>query len=77
MDGVFLGGSLFAAFLAGTVALFAPCCITVMFPAYLAAAVRNNRWRLVPLTMVFAAGVAVVLVPITLGLSILTESLLR
>lgn len=77
MDGVFLGGSLFAAFLAGTVALFAPCCITVMFPAYLAAAVRNNRWRLVPLTMVFAAGVALVLVPITLGLSILTESLLR
>lgn len=77
MDGVFLGGSLFAAFLAGTVALFAPCCITVMFPAYLAAAVRNNRWRLVPLTLVFAAGVAVVLLPITLGLSILTESLLR
>jgi len=77
MDGVFLGGSLIAAFLAGTVALFAPCCITVMFPAYLAAAVRNNRWRLVPLTLVFAAGVALVLVPMTLGLSVLTEGLLR
>jgi cytochrome c-type biogenesis protein len=77
MDGVFLGSSLLAAFVAGSVALFAPCCITVMFPAYLAAAVRNHRWRLVPLTMVFGAGVAVVLVPITLGLSLLTESLLR
>jgi cytochrome c-type biogenesis protein len=77
VDGVFLGSSLLAAFVAGSVALFAPCCITVMFPAYLAAAVRNHRWRLVPLTMVFGAGVAVVLVPVTLGLTLLTESLLR
>src|SRR3990172_1415174 len=76
MDGVFLGGSILAAFIAGAVALFAPCCITVMFPAYLAAAVRNNRWRLVPLTMIFAAGVAVVLVPLTLGLTVLTRALL-
>ncbi len=76
MDGVFLGGSILAAFIAGSVALFAPCCITVMFPAYLAAAVRNNRWRLVPLTMIFAGGVAVVLVPLTLGLTVLTKALL-
>src|SRR3989304_4904839 len=76
MDGVFLGGSVLAAFIAGAVGLFAPCCITVMFPAYLAAAVRNNRWRLVPLTMIFAAGVAVVLVPLTLGLTVLTRALL-
>ena len=41
MGGVFLGGSLLAAFLAGAVALFAPCCVTVLFPAYLSAAVRN------------------------------------
>jgi cytochrome c biogenesis protein CcdA len=59
------------------VALFAPCCIVVMFPAFLAASVRNHRWRLVPLTFVFAVGVATVLVPVTLGLSLLTESLLR
>ncbi|MCL1693425.1 MAG: cytochrome c biogenesis CcdA family protein [Actinomycetia bacterium] len=77
MEGVFLGGSLIAAFLAGSVALFAPCCIVVLFPAYLAAAVRNSRWRLVPLTLVFAAGIAVVLIPITLGLGILTRGLLR
>jgi cytochrome c-type biogenesis protein len=77
VEGIYLGASLIAAFAAGTAALFAPCCITVMLPAYLAAAVRNQRWRLVPLTLVFGAGVALVLVPITLGLSLLTESLLR
>jgi cytochrome c-type biogenesis protein len=77
VSGIFLGGSLAAAFLAGSVALFAPCCITVLFPSYLAAAVRNHRWRLVPLTFVFTAGLAVVLVPITLGVGALTEALLR
>jgi cytochrome c-type biogenesis protein len=77
MEGVFLGGSLAAAFLAGSIALFAPCCITVLFPTYLAAAVKNARWRLVPLTLVFAAGVATVLVPVTLGVSLLTRSLMR
>ncbi len=77
MEGLFLGGSLIAAFLAGAVALFAPCCVTVLFPAYLSAAVRNSRWRLVPLTLIFATGIAVVLVPVTLGLSILTRTLLR
>jgi len=77
VEGVFLGGSLLAAFLAGAVALFAPCCVTVLFPAYLSAAVRNSRWRLVPLTLIFAAGIAVVLIPVTLGLAILTRTLLR
>lgn len=77
MEGLFLGGSLLAAFVAGSVALFAPCCIVVMFPSYLAAAVRHNRWRLVPLTFVFAAGVATILVPVTLGLGVLTSGLLR
>jgi len=77
VEGLFLGGSLLAAFVAGTVALFAPCCIVVMFPAFLAASIRNHRWRLVPLAFVFAAGVATVLIPVTLGLSLLTESLLR
>jgi cytochrome c biogenesis protein CcdA len=48
-----------------------------MFPAFLAASVRNHRWRLVPLAFVFAAGVATVMVPVTLGLGLLTASLLR
>jgi cytochrome c-type biogenesis protein len=77
MEGVFLAGSVAAAFVAGTIALFAPCCILVVFPSYLAAAVRNRRWRLVPLTFVFAAGLSVVLLPAALGASLLTRSLLR
>ena len=77
MEGLFLGGSLLAAFVAGSVALFAPCCIVVMFPSFLAVSVRNHRWRLVPLAFMFAAGVATVMLPVTLGLSLLTASLLR
>jgi len=77
MEGIFLGGSLIAAFFAGAVALFAPCCIVFIFPAYLSAAVRNGRWRLLPLTFIFALGLAVVLVPVTLGVGFLTRSLLR
>ncbi len=77
MGGIFFGTSLLAAFIAGAVALFAPCCIVFMFPAYLSAAVRNRRWRLVPFTLVFAAGLALVLVPVTLGVGLLTRPLMR
>jgi len=77
VGGIFLGGSLLAAFFAGVVALFAPCCIVFMFPSYLSVAVKNRRARLVPLTFVYAAGIAVVLLPVTLGVSALSRSLLR
>lgn len=70
-------GSVIAAFFAGAVALFAPCCIVFLLPSYLAAAVKNRRWRLLPLTLAFAAGLAVVLVPITLGIRLLATSLTR
>ena len=49
-------GSVLAAFLAGGVALFAPCCIVFLAPSYLAVAVKDRRWRLLPNTFVFAAG---------------------
>lgn len=70
-------GSIIAAFLAGGVALFAPCCIVFLAPSYLAGAVKNRRWRLLPLTFVFAAGLALVLVPITLGMSLLSGAIAR
>jgi cytochrome c-type biogenesis protein len=70
-------GSVLAAFFAGAVALFAPCCIVFLAPAYLAAAVKNRRWRLLPLTFVFAAGLAVVLVPITLGMSLVAATIAK
>ncbi len=70
-------GSVIAAFFAGAVALFAPCCIVFLLPSYLAAAVKNRRWRLLPLTLAFALGLAVVLVPITLGVRLLASTLTR
>lgn len=75
MGGLLTTGSIIAAFFAGAIALFSPCCVVFLFPAYLAAAVKNRRWRLLPLTLVFAAGLAVVLVPVTLGVSMLSGTL--
>ncbi|MBB1509580.1 cytochrome c biogenesis CcdA family protein [Tessaracoccus sp. MC1756] len=70
-------GGILAAFLAGGVALFAPCCIVFLAPSYLAAAAKNRRWRLLPLTFVFAAGLAAVLVPITMGVSIVAGAIAK
>lgn len=66
-----------AAFFAGAVALFSPCFIVFLFPAYLASAVKNRRWRLLPLTLVFALGIAVVLLPVTLGMGLISAALAR
>jgi cytochrome c biogenesis protein CcdA len=68
-------GSVLAAFFAGGVALFAPCCIVFLAPSYMAVAVKNRRWRLLPLTFTFAAGLALVLVPITLGMSLVASAI--
>lgn len=70
-------GSIVAAFFAGGVALFAPCCIVFLAPSYVAAAARSHRWRLLPLTFVFAAGLSVILVPITLGMSLLAGAIAK
>ena len=70
-------GSVLAAFFAGSVALFAPCCIVFLAPSYMAVAVKNRRWRLLPLTFVFAAGLALVLVPITLGMSLVSATIAK
>ncbi len=70
MTGVFFGGSLVAATVAGMIALFAPCCISVMLPAYFASSFQNRR-RLVAMTFIFAAGIGTVVLPIALGASAL------
>ena len=40
-------------------------------------AARNRRWRLLPLTFFFTAGLALVLVPITLGVSLIAATIAR
>ena len=53
MGGALLTGSAPAAFLAGMVAFFAPCCAFVMLPTYLASVAGASRWRTAALTGVF------------------------
>lgn len=77
MYGLLTSGSVLAAFLAGGVALFAPCCIVFLAPGYLALAARNRRSRLLPLTFAFTAGLALVMVPITLGISLVAATIAR
>lgn len=69
---IFFGGSLIAAVVAGGIALFAPCCISFMLPAYFASAFQNRR-LLVAMTFLFAAGVATIILPIALGASLLRQ----
>jgi cytochrome c-type biogenesis protein len=69
---LFFGGSVAAAVVAGAIALFAPCCISFMLPAYFASAFQNRR-LLVAMTFLFAAGVATVILPIALGASLLRQ----
>jgi cytochrome c biogenesis protein CcdA len=75
MGDLLTSGSVLAAFFAGGVALFAPCCIVFLAPSYMAVAVKNRRWRLLPFTFVFAAGLALVLVPITLGMGLIAGAI--
>jgi cytochrome c-type biogenesis protein len=77
MGNLLASGSVLAAFFAGGVALFAPCCIVFLAPGYLALAARNHRWRLLPLTFMFTAGLALVLVPITVGISLVAATIAR
>jgi cytochrome c-type biogenesis protein len=68
-----LAGSLAAAFAAGMVAFFAPCCAGVMMPAYLAAIGGGRHLRVARLTAVYVAGVSLVVLPITLGAAALAS----
>lgn len=66
MDILLLNTSLITAFLAGIAALFAPCCITVLLPAYLASIFRQKR-KVFFMTFVFFLGVLLVFLPLGLG----------
>lgn len=72
---VLLAGSLAAAFAAGLVAFFAPCCAGVMLPTYLAAISGGSRLRVLPLSALYVTGIAVVVLPITLGVSALASTI--
>jgi cytochrome c-type biogenesis protein len=71
---IFFGGSILAAVVAGALALFAPCCISFMLPAYFASSFQNHL-RLVAMTFLFAGGVATVILPIAMGAAVLRQIL--
>lgn len=73
MDPLLGPASLAAAFFGGMIALFAPCCLSFMLPAYLAAGLQHGRWQLMRMTLTFAAGLGVVLLPITFGIAGLAQ----
>jgi len=71
-----LGSSVLSGFMGGMLALLAPCCVTVLLPAYFAAAFTTVR-ALVRMTFLFAAGIAIVILPIALGLAALGQLFTR
>src|SRR3989337_2549939 len=68
--------SLIAAFVAGMIALFAPCCITFLLPAYLGSVFKEKE-KIMFMTLVCGAGIFVVLMPAVLGVAIISQFLFR
>jgi len=66
--------SLIAAFVAGIVALFAPCCISFLLPAYLGSVFKEKE-RVVLMTLIFGLGIFVVMMPAVLGVAVLSKAL--
>lgn len=58
--------SLIAAYIAGMVALFAPCCISYLFPAYVGN-VFKERKDVLFMTFIYSLGIFVVMMPVVLG----------
>ncbi len=67
-----VGTSLIAAFVAGVAALFAPCCVGVLLPSYLAN-VFKERYKVFFMTFIFFLGILTVFLPIGLGASFLAQ----
>lgn len=61
-----VSASLIASFLAGVAALFAPCCVTVLLPTYLAS-IFKERSTIFLMTFIYFLGVLTVFMPIGLG----------
>lgn len=74
MEQIVFQTSLIAAFVAGVVALFAPCCISFLLPAYLGSVFKEKE-KVVLMTLVFGLGIFVVMMPAVLGVAALSKAL--
>lgn len=68
--------SLVAAFIAGMVALFAPCCISYLLPAYLGN-IFKERKQILLMTFIYSLGIFVVMLPVVLGAKALSSLFFR
>src|SRR3990172_1226344 len=68
--------SLIAAFVAGMVALFAPCCITFLLPTYLGGVFKEKE-KVLFMTLVFGLGIFVVMLPAVLGIALISKLTFR
>ena len=68
--------SIIAAFLAGMVALFAPCCVSYLLPAYLGS-VFKERKRVLFMTLIYSLGIFLVMIPAVLGAQLISTYLFR
>lgn len=76
MEQIVFNTSLIAAFVAGMVALFAPCCITFLLPSYLGSVFKEKE-KILLMTLVFGLGIFVVLMPAVLGVQFVSRALYR
>lgn len=67
-----VSASFIAAFVAGIAALFAPCCVTVLLPTYLASIFRDKSTVFL-MTFIYFLGLLAVFMPIGLGAIALTQ----
>ncbi|MDZ7587207.1 MAG: cytochrome c biogenesis CcdA family protein, partial [Patescibacteria group bacterium] len=58
--------SLLASFIAGMVALFAPCCITFLLPTYFANVFKEKK-QVVLMTFIYSLGIFTIMLPVVLG----------
>ena len=68
--------SLIAAFAAGMVALFAPCCISYLLPAYFGNVFKEKK-RILFMTLVYSLGIFIVMLPVVLGAKTLATLFFR
>ena len=73
MNALVYSSSLAASFIGGILALFAPCCVVSLLPTFIGTAAARGRRRLPITALVFAAGVAAVLLPVVLGVGALGQ----
>ena len=69
-----IGASVITSFIAGTAALFAPCCIGVLLPTYLGSIFRQKT-MIFFMTFIYFLGLLTIFLPMGLGVSFISMAL--